>query len=111
MKNIIPGVFSNSQVQFVHSVVCENASDLSLWAKNRKMHSIKNTIVSDITDHAKLYFMFILICQNSIYCLGKFNKFFKGSYNFFVLSGIELKLLWIFLNMFYLNTIYYKCFI
>lgn len=53
LKNIIPGVFSNSQVQFVHSVVCENASDLSLWAKNRKMQGIKNTVFSDTTDHAK----------------------------------------------------------
>lgn len=49
--------------------------------------------------------MLILICQNSIYCLGKPIKLFKGSSNFFVLSGIKFKLLGISPNMFYLNIV------
>jgi hypothetical protein len=37
VQSILPGVFSSSPVRSVHSAVCENASDLSLWAKNKKM--------------------------------------------------------------------------
>ena len=73
-------------MQFVHSVVCENASDLSLGAKNKKMQGIKNTVVSDATDHAKythaeytiqIYFMLILLRQDNIYCLDKSIKLLK----------------------------------
>ena len=100
MKNIVPGVFSNNQVQFVHSVVCENASDLFLWAKNRKMQGIKKLTVSGTIDHAKytydnyslyIYFMLILTCQNSIYYSDKPIRFFKDTFNYFVLSKIEFK--------------------
>lgn len=35
----VPGVFSNSQVQFGRSEVCENASDLFLGAKIGKQES------------------------------------------------------------------------
>lgn len=33
---LLPAFFSNNPVQFGHSAVCENASDLSLWAKKEE---------------------------------------------------------------------------